>query len=215
MNNIKTISKEKFQKLWGNAGYWDDMKGWGIGFQQICNTTLYPFINKDMTVLEIGPGGGIFTNQISKKCKNVIAIDVVKKSDLLKSLNLTNLTYIELSNMNYECKGVEDNSIDFCYTHGVFCHLHYGALTEYLKNVSRVLKKGSDFVFMITNFNGIKHLIPPIHNKKYNPGDHLGINLYYQDKTTLKSIYNPKEWKIISENMLPTHRDIFIHLRKK
>ncbi len=86
-------------------------------------------------------------------------------------------------------------------------------ITEYLKSVFRVLKKGGDFIFMIANFEYTKINVPD--SGKYELGGLLPMGHFYQDDRTLDIIADQNEWEIISRNMLPQHRDIIIHLKKK
>ncbi len=214
-NNKDGWTKKEFQEFWGAGGYVDEFD-YGVGIEQVSAVCLYPFVFGE--VLEIGSGGGSFTHRINSHREYghtlpthfLTAIDVIKKPALFKKLKLK---YIELPDKDYSCKGVKSNSIDFAFSYGVFCHLPNEALKQYLKSVRRVLKKGGDFIFMLSDFNGVKHLIKT--RRVYTLGELLpDVGHYYQDERTLDLIIG-EGWDIITRDFIPNHRDIIIHLKRK
>ena len=210
----KEFTKTEFQSLWGDNGYYDQCQ-LGIGIEAVCEKVLYPFLSKDKVVLEIGCGGGTYTERIHSRCKSVVAIDVIKKPERLNSLD--RLLYIELPNKNYECKGVATDAIDFAFTSGCFCHLPYKALKKYLQSVNSKLKKGADFVFMLSDWEYLKELCSEEERANLKPNDFTSAGHFYQDHTTLSEIMNADQWEVVSEDMIPEHKtwDRYIHLRKK
>lgn len=210
----KEFTKKEFQSLWGEEGYYDNCQ-LGIGIDAVCEKVLFPFLSKNKVVLEIGCGGGVFTERIHPRCKSVVAIDVVKKPDRLKKFE--RLMYIELPNKNYGCKGVALEAIDFAFTSGCFCHLPYDALKKYLQSINARLKKGADFVFMISDWEYLKEICTEEERKTLKPNDFTSAGHFYQDHTTLGEIMNPEQWEVISDDMIPEHKtwDRYIHLRKK
>jgi cyclopropane fatty-acyl-phospholipid synthase-like methyltransferase len=207
----KNFTKEFFQKAWGPEGYYENFN-YGLGIEAVCEVALYPFLSIDKKALEIGCGGGVFTERMIGKFKNLTAIDVIQQP--VKFKEFENFKYIELPNQNFECKGVPANSIDFCFSYNVFCHISNEGLTEYLTSVNRVIKKGGDFVFMIANFNHSKKHFPNEANQ-FKIGDMLPIGHFYQSEDTLNIIADLNKWEVINSNLLPEHRDIVIHLKKK
>jgi|GEM_PF-2818684 len=207
----KNFTKDFFQLAWGAEGYYENFN-YGLGIESVCDVSLTPFLSLKKNALEIGCGGGVFTERMIGKFKSVTGIDVIskpKKFDEFKEFN-----YIELPNQSFDCKGVLVNSIDFCFSYNVFCHLSNEALAEYLISVNKVLKKGGDFVFMIANFeHSKKHFPNEINNFKI--GDMLPIGHFYQSTETLNIIADLNKWEIVNSNLLPEHRDIIIHLKKK
>lgn len=211
----KEFSKKEFQELWGLEGYYEPHNNHGVGIEKSCETVLYPFLSEDKDILEIGCGGGAFTERIIKSCKSLTAIDVIKQPERLKSYQ--KLSYIELPNKNYSCKGVDSEVMDFAFSSGVFCHLPYLALKEYLYSVNRVLKHGGDFVFMLSDWDNLKKIISEEEQKTSKPDDFTSSGHFHQDETTLFEIYDEDLWDIISENMIPDYGSWYryIHLRKK
>lgn len=192
------FTKSFFTQSWGKDGYYENFS-YGVGIEKVCEVCLYPFINSTVRVLEIGSGGGVFSQRIWGKAASLTCIDVIPRPDhFMPSLN-----YIELDNQDYKCTGVEDNSIDFCFAYNVFCHLSNQAIKQYLESINDVLRPGGDFVFMLSS---------------YGKGLPLGILLpvghFTQDERTLPLVIG-EGWQVVSENMIPAHRDIIIHLKKQ
>lgn len=200
------FSKSYFQDVWGE-GYYEHFS-YGVGIDKVFEACILPFIG-DKIALEIGPGGGTFTELMIDKFMYLIAIDVIRMPE--KFSTYENFRYLELPNQNYSCPGIRSNLIDFCFCYNVFCHLSNDAIWEYIKSVHRVLKPGGDFVFMLSNFKHTqKHVSNP---EKYSLGDFLDMGHFYQDLRTLDLVAG-KEWEIIERSMLPDHRDIIVHLKK-
>ena len=212
MKNKNDFTKDFFQTAWGEEGYYECFS-YGEGIDKVCEVGLNPFFDKNKNALEIGPGGGVFTDRMIGQFKSLTVLDVIKMPT--KFNGLSNFTYIELHNHSYDCKGVDDASIDFAFSYNVFCHLSNEALTEYFKGVFRVLKPGGDFVFMIANYeNSKKNFLDVADN--YKLGDLTPIGHFNQSLETVKIIANKKQWDYKEPtNLLPNHRDILIHIKKK
>jgi ubiquinone/menaquinone biosynthesis C-methylase UbiE len=201
------FTKEQFINFWGSNGYYEAFT-YGIGIQEVINRTIVPFSNK--TCLEIGCGGGVFTKVLSEQFDVVIGIDVIPIHD---GVRYHNVKYIELDNQDYKCTGIPDNSIDFVFSYGVFCHFSNDAIKEYLQSIYRVMKKGGDCVIMISNFDKLKAEFPDFDDwSKYKLGDRMLIGHFYQDDRTVDIMKH--KFKIVSRNLTPDHRDIVVHLKK-
>lgn len=198
MTNID-YDKSFFIRTWGAGGYYENFS-YGVGIEKVCSVCLYPFVNSTVRVLEIGSGGGVFTQRIWPKAGSITCIDVIPLPDhFMPSVN-----YIELDNQDYNCTGVPDSSIDFAFSYNVFCHFSNYAIREYLKSVNRVLRPGGDFVFMLSSY-GREH--------PHGLGALLPMGHFAQDERTLDVVIG-EGWDIISRNMIPEHRDIIIHIKK-
>lgn len=192
------FTKEFFIQSWP-GGYYEQFS-YGVGIERVCKTCLYPFINSTVRVLEIGSGGGVFSQRIWSKAGSLTCIDVIPMPDHF----MPSIKYIELDNQDYNCTGVDDISIDFAFSYNVFCHFSNEAIRQYLKSVHRVLRPGGDFVFMLSAYGrGSGQL-----------GTLLPMGHFVQDERTLSLVIG-EGWEIISPNMMPEHRDIIVHLKKK
>ena len=207
----KDFTKEFFQKAWGPEGYMERFS-YGVGIKKVCEICMRPFFDKKKTALEIGPGGGAFTELLQGEFKYLTAIDVIKQPK--QFLKYRNFTFIELNNQDFNCTGVPDNSIDFAFSYNVFCHFSNDAIAQYLKGVHRVLKQGGDFVFMLSNFeHSKKHFMDEADN--YVLGDILPTGHFYKNMETVDIVTSANQWTVVYSNMIPEHRDIIVHLRKK
>lgn len=204
---MKDFNKEFFQSSWGENGYYETFS-YGVGYKKVCEVGIYPFVSDSKVALEIGSGGGTFTQFMVNKFEKLTAIDVIKRPPQFNDYE--NFTYIELGDKDFSCTGIKRNSIDFCFAYNVFCHLSNKALTEYLKSVNRVMKKDGDFVFMLSKFSS--RLVENIN--QYSLGDLLPMGHFYQDLRTLDIIVDLKQWDIVNNNLIPEHRDILVHLKK-
>lgn len=199
------FDKQFFQKAWGPDGYVEPFS-YGVGIDAVCDVGLYPFMSMDKNVLEIGSGGGTFTQRIINQCKHLIAIDVIRRPKIFNDYE--NFTYVELDDRDFDCP-IGPNCIDFAFCYNVFCHLSNDALCRYLKGVNKALVKGGDFVFMLSDYEWTSRFC----DKKYELGDHLPMGHFYQDLRTLDIIVG-EGWEIVNNNMIPDHRDLMVHLRK-
>lgn len=191
--------KQFFIDSWGKDGYYENFS-YGVGIDKVCEVCLYPFINSTVRVLEIGSGGGVFTERTWPKVGSLTCIDVIPKPDHFPD----NVLYVELDNQDYNCSYIPDNSIDFCFCYNVFCHLSNNAIKQYLESVREVLRPGGDFVFMLSTYG----------RDRNDLGELLPMGHFSQDERTLPLVIG-EGWEVVSENMIPEHRDIIVHLRRK
>lgn len=150
----KNYSKENFLNFWGEKGYietWDGHKyNWSKEIQDLVLNQIGS--QKDKVVLEIGCGAGYWTRFLCEKSKEVYAIDLLPKAPL----DCDNLNYIENKSLQFDCSALKEDTIDFSFSFGVFCHLSYDACESYLKDVMRVLKKGGTAIFMYSDDKGLQ-----------------------------------------------------------
>lgn len=202
----KDFTKEFFQEAWGEKGYYENFS-YGVGIDRVCEECIEPFLIPFDTALEIGCGGGVFTERIVGNVKKLIVVDVIKMPEKFKEFNLK---YIELPDKSNDLPGIYNHSIDFCFSYNVFCHMSNDFLRGYLKSIHRVLKKGGNLVFMLSNYNN--HHFED--SEDYGLGELLPMGHFYQDERTLDVIAGKGDWDIMSRNMIPQHRDIIVHLKK-
>jgi len=191
------------------------IKAWGIGYVEqwpyatpvndFVKTTIAPFCNKQHVALEVGCGRGVWTqNCLSSNFKKVICLDVIPKSDWIASL--PNVEYIELPDRNFTCLGVEDDSIDFVWSFGCFCHLSMDAVREYLKSLFKKTKSGANLVIMFGNWP--KH--PFNRNVVYAPDQ---CPWFYQDLELVQQAMEDAGF-VDFKDMIPDFRDTIAHFKK-
>lgn len=149
---IKNPNNEAFKKTWP-GGYSENFVVYeqvvGGKESDIVQTCLAPFYGKDKTCLEIGCGEGFWLGKyLVPNFKHVTGLDVIPR-EWVKAKG--NYRYIELPNTNYACHMVADNSVDFVWSFGCFCHLTLPSIQEYLKSIIRVLKPGGKASLYFSN----------------------------------------------------------------
>lgn len=208
MNEIeKILSQQKdhftaddFELFWGD-GYLEMFNGFPNDMAyNIVQKCIYPYLkhNKDRC-LEIGCGGGMWTNNFLRNTfYGLIAIDVIPKSKRLGD----EIIYYQLPDCDYTCSPIPDNSIDFVWCYGVFCHLPNEAVKTYVKNIKRVLKPDGHAVVMIPNWNNHPTLkeVPEVEREQYKTKLHP-MGWFYIDM-------------IEGDNLMPDFRDSLIHFTK-
>jgi cyclopropane fatty-acyl-phospholipid synthase-like methyltransferase len=142
-------SKEQFRQFWSESGYketWDGFKyNWSNEIQSLIKQQIGD--NKDKIVLEIGCGAGYWTSFLCENSNLVYAIDLIPRPQL----DYSNFIYYENQNLQFNCKSIKEDSIDFVFSFGVFCHFSKSACEEYLTDIFRVLKKGGSAILMYSD----------------------------------------------------------------
>lgn len=148
---LTDTTKRGFNSTWP-GGYRENFEVYaaktGMGEGPIVRVALEPFYNKEHVALEIGCGGGFWIDKyLAPNFKKVIGLDVIPKPPLVGD----NVQYIEVPDRNFECYGVEDGSIDFVWSFGVFCHMTHPAIQSYLHAAFKKLKPGGKAVLYFSN----------------------------------------------------------------
>ncbi len=142
-------------KMWNFKHTWDKRGDEWSNQADFCNQPydkwkkslienfVYKYINKNSTVLEIAPGYGRWTEHIIKRAKKVILVDLSPKC-----INHCKERFREYKNIDYYCNDgksldfLKNNSIDFIWSYDSFVHMEANVIENYLRQFSRVLKKG-------------------------------------------------------------------------
>ena len=148
------LSSQDFINAWGKTGYTGDFSGYQGEHKSQVISELSKYYNSNHTCLEVGCGAGLWTSEfLSPNFKKVIALDILPKNEVaLSKRNLSNVNYIELANKDYNCTGVEDSSVDFVFSFGVFCHLPNSAVETYINSIYNKLKPGGKALIMLADF---------------------------------------------------------------
>lgn len=105
-------------------------------------TYLMPHVRPSDTGLEIGPGGGRWT-QYLLRMKKLYVVDFHR--EILEELagKITAQNVIPIHNNGTDFPGVPDAEVDFLFSFGVFVHLEPHIIVSYLQNMRRVLKSSA------------------------------------------------------------------------
>jgi SAM-dependent methyltransferase len=151
---IHEPTKQNFIRAWGLSGYRENFDVYsmadrgGVGEKTVVDGALRPYFNRGHVCLEIGCGGGYWSrNYLSPNFKSVIGLDVVPVEGDWPA----NFRFIEVPNRDYSCFGVQDESVDFVWSFGVFCHLRNDCTWQYVKSAYRVLKPGGRATLYFAN----------------------------------------------------------------
>ena len=154
---------KSFQNLW-KGGTARPKLGWKKSaelakFQDlngIVKTCINPYVNNNTTVLEIGAGGGFWTQKMLH-AKEIFCLDALsaKHNKFWGRIGKkANIKYFQVK--DFQCNELENNSIDFVFSYDVFCHISYSGCETYLKNLHSKLKNGADCFIMIADINKYK-----------------------------------------------------------
>ena len=102
---------------------------------------LSPFVTPESVVLEIGPGGGRWT-QFLIGSREVILVELNKQffRYLRKRFRKQRRKLRFYQTSGYELNGIDAGSIDFVFSFGTFVHIDPEGIDEYLGEIHRVLK---------------------------------------------------------------------------
>lgn len=154
--------KQAFQGGYFEGSPLDPMSSstYGVyGYNSILYTVysacIRPYITASTVVLEIGPGRGAWSKTfLHRNCRKLYAVDVADPAhthfwDYVG--RDSRAEYLVVNNLLLA--GVPDDSIDFFFSFGVFCHLKPEMCEEYLLAIFRKMKHGSRGFLMIADFD--------------------------------------------------------------
>ena len=103
------------------------------------------FLRPEMTVLELGPGGGKWTVRIAPLVKKVIVLDVAeamleRARQRCQAAGITNVEYIAGNGDDF--RPLASTSVDMFFSYDVFVHIALEDTFPYAGEIARVLKAG-------------------------------------------------------------------------
>jgi ubiquinone/menaquinone biosynthesis C-methylase UbiE len=121
---------------------WSDVRRDDFYFAVYADRWLRP----DMTVLEVGPGGGKFSVRLAPRVQRLIVLDVAKEmlkrtKKRCKAEGHRNVEYVLANGEDFQ--PVADASIDFFFSYDVFVHIALEDTWPYAQEMARVLKPGA------------------------------------------------------------------------
>lgn len=161
---------------------------WSDGFKT--SQCLYPYINKDSTVLEIASGIGRVSRFIAPKCEELYCTDILEDALILLKKNLIkfdNVRYIKIN--GYDLHQFNENFFDCVFSFTTFFHFDFELVVNYFSEIHRVLKQNGTAIIAFKQWidkNDLLQLLKKIE-------DQGGIRKY---ETELD------KWRYISKDML-------------
>lgn len=126
-----------------------------------------PFVDANSTVLEIGPGRGAWTKVIAaQNPRKIYAVDVVDPDYAGFWEHVGRPPQIEhIVVSDFSLDGVPDNSIDYFFSFGCFCHLKPEMCEAYIRSLARKMKPGSNGFLMIADYDKLNACMRDIYGK--------------------------------------------------
>ncbi|MGY0575838.1 class I SAM-dependent methyltransferase [Bradyrhizobium sp. RDM12] len=129
------------------------------GYNSFLYTTylvcIKPFVNKSTTVLEIGPGRGAWTKTfVHLGAQKIYCLDAAppEHTGFYEYVGRhDSINYITVDDTNLD--QIENNSIDFFFSFGVFCHLPREIVAGYIRNLASKMKPGANGFMMVGDFD--------------------------------------------------------------
>jgi SAM-dependent methyltransferase len=128
---------------------WDWQRGgeeWTVSPQwkvAVISGVLEKFIPPDVDVVEIGPGGGRWTEPLLQRAKNYVGIDVSKSAiDLCRQRFASYPNASFLVGSGNDLAQVADSSVDAIWSFDVFVHINHREVAGYVNEFWRVLRQG-------------------------------------------------------------------------
>lgn len=140
-----------------------------IGYIRIVERYIFAsnFIKDSDEVLEAASGFGYGAAYLSKKCKNLYALDLAKVNiDFGKNTYpKANIKWIEA---DVSCIPFKDNKFDVYTSFETLEHLPLNLVDKYFEEAIRVLKKEGCMILSTPNREQRNHINNPFHVKEYN-----------------------------------------------
>jgi SAM-dependent methyltransferase len=111
-----------------------------------------PFLGTCDVLLEIGPGGGRFTEILLPKCRRLIAVETSQTMLELLQQRFHGDERLEYHLADGRGLGsVASASVDAAFSYGVFVHIQHWDIFNYLVELERVLKPGGRAIIQHSN----------------------------------------------------------------
>jgi len=131
---IPAESEEHFGDRWGHPDKF-------IPLLEVRARFLDPYVRAGMRVVEIGSGGGRWT-QFLQAAGELVVVEYNPESFGYLRARFPRLAFTPYQTSGYEIGGVADDWADFVFTFDVFVHLEPDGIEEYLHEIERVLRPG-------------------------------------------------------------------------
>ena len=119
-----------------------------VGF--LDDTLFGPFLGTVDVLLEIGPGGGRFTEVLLRRCRRLIALDT---SPTMLELLRRRFRGTHLEPLRFDGRRIDlpDGSVDAAFSYDVLVHLNHWEIFNLLRELRRVGRPGARLVLHHAN----------------------------------------------------------------
>jgi ubiquinone/menaquinone biosynthesis C-methylase UbiE len=167
------------------------------------------WITPEMTVLEVGPGGGKWTVRIAPNVRRLIVIDVAEEmlartKARCESQGIGNVEYVLGNGSDFQ--SIADESIDFFFSYDVFVHIALEDTWAYAQEIARVLVPGGMGAchYAINSVSEAWERIEQ-NNDWYRGGKHTLGQFYYFSPETLRRMYEKCGLRIMEQHVEGWH----------
>jgi ubiquinone/menaquinone biosynthesis C-methylase UbiE len=125
---------------WSSLGEeWTKSAEWK---ERIIQEFLVPHVPEGATVLEIGPGGGRWTELLQSRAGKLVVVDVAERAIALCRERFADCSNIEYLVGDGRTIDVPDDSIDVIWSFDVFVHINPLDAQTYFREFRRILRPG-------------------------------------------------------------------------
>lgn len=167
--------------------------GYNSSLYTVYSACIRPYVGVETTALEIGPSRGAWTKAIlARGCRKVYAVDVAppEKTGFWRYIGPDpRAEYIVVR--DFSLTDVPDNSIDYFFSFGVFCHLRPEMCEKYIVSLASKMRPGAHGFLMVADFDKFARCMAN--------ADHLTLGRIFE---TLSSKY----WKPVKYSYMATWR---------
>ena len=127
----------------------------GPDFADFIIDLVSPYIGSDADVIELGCGGGKFSQRLAPRCRSLLCTDISvamlthTRNNLAKRQLDGNVSYVALNGVDFE--EMPPASADLIFSYDVLLHLQPQNVFSYMFDARRVLRDGG--VFMLHQIN--------------------------------------------------------------
>ena len=115
-------------------------------------TVFTPFLGTGDVLLEIGSGGGRFTEILTRKCNRLLATDTSAAMVKLLKRRFRDSRSVEIVHLDgFGLNWLDDHSVDLAFSFDVFVHIQPWDFYQYLTELKRVLKPGGKAIIHHSN----------------------------------------------------------------
>lgn len=109
---------------------------------KMTNEFLLRYIKKDSVILEIGSGGGRWTEILQPLAKKLIVTDISPKCIKICKKRFELKNNLDYKLIDKRLDFIDDGVIDYVWSYAVFVHINPSDIDRYLEDFSRILNPG-------------------------------------------------------------------------
>ncbi|MBI3818016.1 MAG: class I SAM-dependent methyltransferase [Planctomycetes bacterium] len=141
-------TRDENRKMWNELHDWTDLgeiwtphADWKV---DVLRWTIERYLKRGLRVLELGPGGGRWTQELLKyEPRHIVLVDIARKCVDLCKQRFADAERLELFvNDGRTLPFIEDASIDFIWSFDCLVHVDREDIQSYFKEFRRVLAPG-------------------------------------------------------------------------